>query len=430
MTKKYARYRMQVYAKPMLKDSACAFMNLGESIQYIAMDGIMRSIGLPEEDMPDVTANDVKNYVGDPLILPGKFILNDRPINNVIPFADDVYPIFISSVMLRNEAVAPALVEYLKKHEPIGCRDEQARTMLRELGIRAYLMGCFTMCLPRRRKEPENGKVFFVDTSENLEPFIPEELKKDAVRISHAIPVTATEITPEEDDRLNAIGAGLLKRYADEAKLVVTSRLHAAAPCLAMGIPVILASDNIDFRYGWLDKFIPIHTLDEYPSIDWAPAAVDVSYVRELIQEYLSRRIAGDPSAEEALQKLDAYYMARPKTDYYGYFRKRIAGAGKLCPDGRFNYILWGAGLHSGYAYDLIREMYPHATLKAVIDKYETGKRFGLDIIRGSDLHTADFDFAFITTQPGTPDATAKMEELFGADAARRYLIITSQQKS
>lgn len=119
-----------------------------------------------------------------------------------------------------------------------------------------------------------------------------------------------------------------------------------------------------------------------------------------------------------------------PKTDYYGYFRKRIAEIGKSFPRGDFEYIIWGAGLHSGYAYDLIRELYPNAVLKAVIDKYEKGQRFDMDIIRGKDLDDIHFDVAFITTKPGTPEAVKKLEEMFGSEAKEHYIVITSQQNS
>ena len=432
MSAKYARYRMQVYNKSSLADAACSFMNIGESIQYLALDGIYRTIGVNPADIIDVTADDVAHYTGDRLYLPGKFILNDRPVNRVLPFPEDVVPVLISSVMLRNEEIPQELVEYLKRVEPIGCRDEQARTMLRELGIEAYLMGCFTMCLPRRASGPKpgEGKTFLVDISDNLYPYIPPELKKNAVRISHAVPVYTTRMTVEEDDRLNREAETLLRRYRDEADLVITSRLHAAAPCIAMGIPVVLASDDIDFRYAWLDKYVPIYTLDDYGRIDWSPRVPSSEEVKRWIPAYIKKRLSGDPAAVEELKKLDAFYMDRDRVDYYGYFRTRIGRAGEMAGRRDFRYIIWGAGLHSGYAYDIIRELYPEAELVSVIDKYERGVRFGKEIIPGEKLTEKNFDVAFITTKPGTPDAVEKMAQLFGPEAERRCIIVTSQQKS
>ena len=122
--------------------------------------------------------------------------------------------------------------------------------------------------------------------------------------------------------------------------------------------------------------------------------------------------------------------MNRNRVDYYGYFRTRIGRASKMTGRSDFRYIIWGAGLHSGYAYDIIREMYPQAELVSVIDKYEKGERFGRKIIPGEQLTETNFDIAFITTKPGTPDAVQKMEELFGVQAEKRFIIVTSQQNS
>lgn len=432
MSTKYARYRMQVYNKSSLVDAACSVMNIGESIQYLALNGIYKSIGVDPADIIDVTADDVLHYTGDRLYLPGKFILNDRVVNRVLPFPKNIVPILVSSVMLRNEEIPQNLVEYLKSVEPIGCRDEQARTMLRELGIEAYLMGCFTICLPRRSSAPQlgQGKTFLVDVSDALYSYIPEHLKKNAVRISHAVPVYTTKMTIEEDDRLNREAEKLLQRYRDEAELVITSRLHAAAPCIAMGIPVILASDNIDFRYAWLDKYVPMYTRDEYDRIDWFPKVPSSEEAKQWIPAYIKKRLEGDPTAVEELKKLDDFYMNRNRVDYYGYFRTRIARAGEMAGRNDFRYIVWGAGLHSGYAYDIIREMYPQAELVSVIDKYEKGERFGRKIISGEQLTETNFDIAFITTKPGTFDAVQKMEDLFGMQAEKRFIIVTSQQNS
>ena len=42
-----------------------------------------------------------------------------------------------------------------------------------------------------------------------------------------------------------AIGEEILKKYAS-AKLVITSRIHAALPCLALGTPVLFVTDGLE----------------------------------------------------------------------------------------------------------------------------------------------------------------------------------------
>ena len=429
--KRYAQYRFQMAKRPFWADPNCAKANLGDNIQYLVLGDLFESLGIKRETILDMTPDQVKLYRGERLYLPGRFIINDREINRLLPCPEDIIPLLISSsVMFQEEEMSNELVDYLKRIEPIGCRDEQTRTILRKLGVEAYLMGCFTMCLPQRTHTPENGKTFLVDVSKNLWEYIPDDLKKGAVSISHAAPVQMLPMTIEEDDRLNKQARDLLDRYAKEANLVITSRLHAAAPCIAMGIPVILASDNIDFRYGWLDKYIPIYTIDEYDTINWEPVLPSTEDVKRWIPAYIQKRLIGDPTAVEELKKLDDFYMDRERVDYYGYFTKRIRKASEMTGTDKFKYIIWGAGQHGGYAYDIIRKLYPKAELLAVIDKYEKGMRFGKRIITGDQLKDRNFDVAFITTKPGTPDAILKMQEFFGNHAEEHYIKITSQQDS
>lgn len=63
----------------------------------------------------------------------------------------------------------------------------------------------------------------------------------------------------------NAANA-LLARYKNEAKLIITSALHCAAPCTAMGIPVILCRQNDEqlTRFSALDSILPLYTLDDF----------------------------------------------------------------------------------------------------------------------------------------------------------------------
>ena len=179
----------------------------------------------------------------------------------------------------------PDLVEYFQKYQPIGCRDEISCEYFRTHGIESYIMGCYTlMFLPRENTEQQN-KIVCVDISSKLDEVIPSDIKKDVIKKTHAIPYLEYPVSPKEDDRLEQIAAEYVDFYRNEAKLVITSRLHAAAPCIAMGIPVILASDNVDFRYAWIDRFLPIYQASDYNSIQWNPSVVDVSLVRNNLFE-------------------------------------------------------------------------------------------------------------------------------------------------
>ena len=65
------------------------------------------------------------------------------------------------------------------------------------------------------------------------------------------------------------IGKKLLEEYKERGRLIITSRLHALSPCMAMGLPVIGLFTNISPRMAWIDKFIKLHTIEDINDIDW-----------------------------------------------------------------------------------------------------------------------------------------------------------------
>src|SRR5262249_33119050 len=72
-------------------------------------------------------------------------------------------------------------------------------------------------------------------------------------------------------DSRAAMAQQLLKLYSS-AKLVITSRLHCALPCVAFGTPVILLRRGIesDPRFAGLRELVPYHSDPSQPiRIDW-----------------------------------------------------------------------------------------------------------------------------------------------------------------
>lgn len=105
--------------------------------------------------------------------------------------------------------------------------------------------------LPRREKEPEDGKIFLVDVDGIP---LPKEINKNSIRITHIASYLYG------DDLKSLMARRLLDIYRDHAKLVITTRLHCALPCLAMGIPVIFFGDPDDSRIALLREVnVPIY---------------------------------------------------------------------------------------------------------------------------------------------------------------------------
>ncbi|MGU9957180.1 MAG: polysaccharide pyruvyl transferase family protein [Arenicellales bacterium WSBS_2016_MAG_OTU3] len=99
----------------------------------------------------------------------------------------------------------------------------------------------------------QDGKIFIVD----LDGFLP---LPESMRKSHEIEfLTHACGNIYSHDAKMLLAQELLDRYKNEAELVITSRLHCALPCIAMGIPVLLFADPNSERMKLATEIIPIH---------------------------------------------------------------------------------------------------------------------------------------------------------------------------
>ena len=259
------------------------FFNVGDNIQSLAAKQF-----LPRVDVY-VNREKLAEYKGPKLkvIMNGWFTHN---IHNWVP-SEDIIPLFVSFHI--NNTAAPFMlsekgINYLKKHEPIGCRDQFTADTLKSKGIEAYFSGCLTLTLDTyKAADPErgdaiyivdplysypkldrhfydlkstlrnslNGKIFELNKKKrHLKKIISKELLDSAIYINQEPP--ANKYSDVEKFKM---AENLLNRYA-KAKLVITSRIHCALPCLAMGTPVIFINgfdsfvDSCRFN-GILDLF-------------------------------------------------------------------------------------------------------------------------------------------------------------------------------
>ncbi|WP_282148191.1 polysaccharide pyruvyl transferase family protein [Algibacter lectus] len=241
------------------------FFNVGDNIQSLAAKQF-----LPQTDAY-INREELADYKGEKLkmIMNGWFTHN---IHNWVP-TENIDPLFVSFHM--NNTAAPFMlsdkgIAYLKMHAPIGCRDKFTAKTLQEKGIEAYFTGCLTLTLdsykvddsernddiyivdplynyPRNQKvfydfkavirNTLNGKIFQLKKKQrHVKNFIDADLLKNAKTVNQE----PTSNTYSEDEKF-AMAEDLLHKYA-RAKLVVTSRIHCALPCLALGTPVIFVN--------------------------------------------------------------------------------------------------------------------------------------------------------------------------------------------
>lgn len=134
-------------------------VNIGDYIQALASSQFLPHVdGFIQRERLD-------EYSGDPvsMIMNGWYMHEPKHW----PPSPDINPLFVAfhlNVLAENEMMSPSGIAYLKKHQPIGCRDQRTADVLKKHGIDAYFSGCMTLTLGTKFKSAKrSGKVYFVD---------------------------------------------------------------------------------------------------------------------------------------------------------------------------------------------------------------------------------------------------------------------------
>lgn len=136
--------------------------------------------------------------------------------------------------------------EYLKKYEPIGCRDYYTQERLEERGIQNYFSGCVTLTLKKRElKKPEREYIVLVGVGKAVEKAVQEQLEGTGIDVKIIAPTRKEPSTDLSWEERKAEVESMLDLYQN-AKCVLTFRLHCALPCLALETPVLLVRPNFN----------------------------------------------------------------------------------------------------------------------------------------------------------------------------------------
>lgn len=330
--------------------------NYGEDIQLFAIENLYEYMGIPYDEVARITVEDMFAYDGEEyLLLPVNWPFwgsYDRLSDKIIP------------VYLGISALGDSIVDSMrfKDFEPIGCRDQRTYEICRKNGIEAYINGCMSVTLPKLEKI-RGEKVYIVDVCKELLQFIPEYIKEDAIYKTHVF--YNREVLEEESARM-------YQEYRENARLVVSSRLHCIIPCMAYGIPVIYASKTLSTRSNWLKKIIPIYDEMNFQNIDWSPKSVEIEDLKKIMLQNAANRI------KETWNK---YYPKCFLTETF-YDKKN----NELVPEDlresieymenhwdknkEYMYIIWGITQTAESLYEYIQEKYSNATFVGAIDIY------------------------------------------------------------
>jgi hypothetical protein len=378
--------------------------NLGDHVQILTIDYLYQQcMGISSQDIVYINKDNLEFYDGEPVLLPVSMPLieyREHGIANM--FSDKITPVFFGLTMAKDELL-PEEVDYLKRYEPIGCRDERTYNILVNYGVSAYLNGCLTITLPMRKSCPtKQNKVFIIDPTRGIKNYIPDWLAKDAIWDTHLFSSYLENPTQTAKERY--------KQYSDEARLIITSLLHCSVPCMAMGIPVILGKDIVSYRFGWLEALLKIYTPSEYTMINWNPAPIEYEFHKELVKDLFFKRMY-EQDFSLHIKKIHNFYMNRVRKEY-------IVDAFMTIQDfidktwldfeKKYVYAVWGLTQMSTMTISYISKRYPNAKLMHAYDI-----RTGLKIYGISTLHPENIALY--------PDETVFVTTVSAADSAKKF---------
>jgi hypothetical protein len=213
------------------------------------------------------------------------------------PPHEKIIPVFFGFHVRPHQCPAllePRSIDYMKAHGPVGCRDVVTMRALAQRGVSTYLSHCVSLTLAARPPEQRGDTIVVASRDREILDVLPPEYRKEHVYVNHY----------REGDSFEAYlswARELLAFYRERARLVITTFLHCALPCIAMGIPVVVffpkphdafqrTSDAQ--RFSGLTQIARVHRFADAAAVDWRPDAIDIEGLKEIIRLDFRNRVA------------------------------------------------------------------------------------------------------------------------------------------
>lgn len=392
-------------------------------MQIIAVDYLYRQMGIDKSEIVYIDTQDLDSYRGEYVVLPVNLPLVDYREGGIAKrFSPYIIPVFLGLTMVT-ENLQPEEVAFYRRYEPIGCRDERTLNTLRKYNIQCYLHGCITVTLPRRESVPEKPKTFIVDVDTEFMKYIPQELLQEAQY--------RTQLCREKLNDPKRAALMQYQEYLQDAGLVITSLLHCAVPCMAAGIPVIMLREELSYRMAWLDKLLPIYTVETIADINWNPQPIEFVEHKERVLEISKARLWDAYHKNEALCDLSWFYEERPKHKYVNdacSSLKDFIDTNWKDFQKEYLYSIWGLTQISEWVIAYIEENYPNARLCHVYDSFRKVKIHGLCSEEPEKISQSPMETVFVTTN-GAEEAARKLFKKIGKKEGTFAFVTFRQNK-
>ena len=194
------------------------------------------------------------------------------------PPSEKIKPLFISfhiNPSIETELLKDESIKYFKSHEPVGCRDIYTRDILLEKGVNAYYSSCITTTVDRKnylKSKTQAEGIIVIGAFDRLKPTLDykssvklllsifkypfkkidytlklskfnRHLKNQNFKIKRYSQLNKRPIKSHNEGL--TLASEMLEKIA-ESEVMITSRIHAALPALAMGLKVIFIDQGLD----------------------------------------------------------------------------------------------------------------------------------------------------------------------------------------
>ncbi|GHU73509.1 hypothetical protein FACS189450_13430 [Spirochaetia bacterium] len=286
--------------------------NLGDPIQCLAVENIYAKAGI--KDLLLVNRDDLNTYDKEECSVVMQSWFGDYANLFPLPWSKKINPVFIGFHLskigqTRQRFITEKIAANMIPYQPIGCRDRNTRDFLLKQGVQAYFSGCLTLTFDKRTVQPKNGKIFVVDLTASARKILPKHIFETAdFSITHFYYWNNYPLSYEGALEFENQARTILERYKNEAKLVITSKIHCAMPCIAMGIPVIFIHEDAKDceRFDVLQGIIPMYRPQDAKYINWNPSPTNIDCLKKAIIKNTNDRIIGDSGllAIDELEKI------------------------------------------------------------------------------------------------------------------------------
>ena len=388
------------------------YINIGDDFQNYAILCLFAEMGINSGDIIMLNASELRSYTGEYVILPINYYVEDHSSYDIFPLSPNIIPVFLGLHYRGGASISPEICDYFKQYQPIGCRDEYTLHLLRNNGIQAYLFGCITLTIPQALTRNSAKKIICVDTPESIYTYIPKELTD-----MHELEITSHIIYGDDfpAEKRNEILNEYIRKYTNEAFLIVTSRLHCISPCIALGVPVIAAMENRSYRMSWIDKLIPLYTKSSYKEISWKAKPIFIEDIKTSMKAIAKARIKETVDRFEQQVSLSYYWENRKKNEYGNAIREILERSIESVT-ARFDYIIWGTGSVGKSIFEIVEELYPNSNLLCAVDTYATGLFYGKTICPPEVRYDFPDSIIFVASYSGRNE----IESLLIADGKQK----------